>query len=306
MNSNRKKGFTLIELLVVIAIIAILAAILFPVFAQAREKARQTSCASNLSQIGLATEQYLQDYDEMYPGCYMVENALGLANPQVGYSAPSYNLQPYLKSGIANTDNNGDMRGGVWACPSFPTSNPAPQTTQYHFTENTFIPNWNVFSYSGGVPTNTKYNGYPSHFLNSAFVQAPSQKIFCWEGGAFGTNGTGAGEEAPTDAPDISWGLAPEVTGAGDDIQDGNNDRDQSEAETHGAWWNDWPPPCFQPRYRHNKTCNMLYDDSHVKAMVRGQLNWCRSVFNGMQDEGVTFQQNGNAYVVTTCAPLNQ
>jgi prepilin-type N-terminal cleavage/methylation domain-containing protein len=61
------QGFTLIELLVVIAIIAILAAILFPVFAKAREKARQTSCQSNLKQIGLGFVQYTNDYDEKYP-----------------------------------------------------------------------------------------------------------------------------------------------------------------------------------------------------------------------------------------------
>src|SRR5687768_1425011 len=64
----RRKGFTLIELLVVIAIIAILAAILFPVFAQAREKARQATCASNIRQIALAAVMYVQDYDELFPG----------------------------------------------------------------------------------------------------------------------------------------------------------------------------------------------------------------------------------------------
>ena len=70
----RRKGFTLIELLVVIAIIAILAAILFPVFARAREKARQTSCLSNIKELGLAVHMYVQDYDEMYPTAWWVSN----------------------------------------------------------------------------------------------------------------------------------------------------------------------------------------------------------------------------------------
>jgi prepilin-type N-terminal cleavage/methylation domain-containing protein/prepilin-type processing-associated H-X9-DG protein len=64
---QRRRAFTLIELLVVIAIIAILAAILFPVFAQAREKARQATCASNLKQLGFAVNMYQQDYDSTYP-----------------------------------------------------------------------------------------------------------------------------------------------------------------------------------------------------------------------------------------------
>ena len=82
-------GFTLIELLVVIAIIAILAAILFPVFAQAREKARAISCLSNMKQLGLAELQYNQDYDEKYtPG----ENPYGLGNGWAG------ELYPYVKS----------------------------------------------------------------------------------------------------------------------------------------------------------------------------------------------------------------
>jgi len=88
----RRRGFTLIELLVVIAIIAILAAILFPVFAQARDKARQSTCISNAKQIALAIAQYLQDYDERFPSNHYC----------IYYLA----LQPYLR----NTE--------VWRCPT--------------------------------------------------------------------------------------------------------------------------------------------------------------------------------------------
>src|SRR5476651_819462 len=70
MHPRSRHGFTLIELLVVIAIIAILAAILFPVFARAREQARRTSCLSNMKQIGLALFMYAQDYDETLPERY--------------------------------------------------------------------------------------------------------------------------------------------------------------------------------------------------------------------------------------------
>jgi prepilin-type N-terminal cleavage/methylation domain-containing protein/prepilin-type processing-associated H-X9-DG protein len=96
-----KRGFTLIELLVVIAIIAILAAILFPVFAQAREKARQITCASNQKQIGLGFLQYIQDNDETFPS----ENDIGQAYGTPGYNTPGgvpatwdIQIQPYLKS----------------------------------------------------------------------------------------------------------------------------------------------------------------------------------------------------------------
>jgi len=87
---NRRKAFTLIELLVVIAIIAILAAILFPVFAKAREKARQSSCASNLKQIALGLSQYCQDYDERFPAStYAMERTPSLGLPASVSGQPS-------------------------------------------------------------------------------------------------------------------------------------------------------------------------------------------------------------------------
>lgn len=95
-----KKGFTLIELLVVIAIIAILAAILFPVFARAREKARQTSCVSNLKQLGLAFLMYAQDYDEGLPLIYSYPSA----------PFPAVATEPYIKN------------KNIWNCPSRPNN----------------------------------------------------------------------------------------------------------------------------------------------------------------------------------------
>lgn len=89
--SRQRRGFTLIELLVVIAIIAILAAILFPVFARARENARRTSCLSNLKQMGLAVMMYVQDYDETYPRNQQFVTA-------TTYTYWANLLQPYIKS----------------------------------------------------------------------------------------------------------------------------------------------------------------------------------------------------------------
>ncbi|MEO6908736.1 MAG: DUF1559 domain-containing protein [Abditibacteriaceae bacterium] len=122
MNSykNRKGGaFTLIELLVVIAIIAILAAILFPVFARARENARRASCQSNLKQIGLGVMMYTQDYDERYPidfsgnGGYDggghwsdCNDIYNYATPRSGEGGWITGVQPYVKS------------WQIFACPS--------------------------------------------------------------------------------------------------------------------------------------------------------------------------------------------
>ncbi len=94
MFKRSSRGFTLIELLVVIAIIAILAAILFPVFARAREAARASSCVNNLKQINLAVMQYTQDYDEVLP----IMNAIASAPPVAGESGWVNAVAPYIKN----------------------------------------------------------------------------------------------------------------------------------------------------------------------------------------------------------------
>lgn len=109
-----RRGFTLIELLVVIAIIAVLAAVLFPVFSRAREKARQTACTSNLRQIGTAFALYAQDNDELLPDRRELKNALPggyrpwttwpPSDPRGGWAAVV--LDPYVRN------------RGLWSCPS--------------------------------------------------------------------------------------------------------------------------------------------------------------------------------------------
>lgn len=89
-----KKGFTLIELLVVIAIISIIAAVLFPAFARARENARRASCQSNLKQIALGFKQYTQDYDEKFPPRYIPDGG-SIPDQTQGWAVL---MQPYLKS----------------------------------------------------------------------------------------------------------------------------------------------------------------------------------------------------------------
>ena len=129
------KGFTLIELLVVIAIIAILAAILFPVFAKAREKARQTSCLSNEKQLGLGFMQYSQDYDDTLP-CGTQLSFGG--NLGAGWAGEIYS---YVKS------------TGVYHCPDDPTAGDAtvnPPIFPISYAYNANIPN--TFNVRNGLP----------------------------------------------------------------------------------------------------------------------------------------------------------
>ena len=165
---NCKKAFTLIELLVVIAIIAILAAILFPVFAQAREKARQSACLSNIMQLGLALQMYTQDYDSMMYPC------LGRGYPlkdDYGNTCPStngeWNARRVPMCSLTTPDAEAIQMNqaftpyiktqGIWFCPS--------DSFAHHHTCKQTIPN------AAGIKDNfydhyyTSYRFYASNIL---------------------------------------------------------------------------------------------------------------------------------------------
>jgi prepilin-type N-terminal cleavage/methylation domain-containing protein/prepilin-type processing-associated H-X9-DG protein len=148
----KRRGFTLIELLVVIAIIAILAAILFPVFARAREKARQTSCLSNVKQMMLGVLMYAQDYDETLPVASHWTTYDNNA-PSSTYTYWYESLNPYVK----NTD--------IFVCPSQPGGDPVAARPGYGWNYQEF-----GYQHSSGVLQR-------SYATPLARIDAPSETI---------------------------------------------------------------------------------------------------------------------------------
>jgi prepilin-type N-terminal cleavage/methylation domain-containing protein/prepilin-type processing-associated H-X9-DG protein len=165
-----RRGFTLIELLVVIAIIAILAAILFPVFAQAREKARMASCLSNLKQVGNGIMMYNQDFDEMMPntkawGRAWTGEAPNPANPDSLRYLPDL-LNPYVKS------------NDVWFCPSIGKATSTPWGWNMVQNGTSYIWNHQTNNCSLCNPTANAVNVTAS---NISAIAAPAQAPLVWD-----------------------------------------------------------------------------------------------------------------------------
>ncbi|NLO06640.1 MAG: DUF1559 domain-containing protein [candidate division WS1 bacterium] len=171
---SRDRGFTLIELLVVIAIIAILAAILFPVFARAREKARQSSCLSNVKQIGLGMMMYVQDYDERFPVLYYTPPA-----PAVRVDVVMM-INPYI--------NNLQ----VWDCPSAARTTARPYSSLAHWS----------YGYSKMI-----------HGVKAALIQRPAEIVMFADAtmDSYGPGRLTDPRGSSEDAPMVTNGFNPHI-----------------------------------------------------------------------------------------------
>jgi prepilin-type N-terminal cleavage/methylation domain-containing protein/prepilin-type processing-associated H-X9-DG protein len=259
-SSSRNSAFTLIELLVVIAIIAILAAILFPVFAQAREKARQSTCLSNEKQIDLGVLMYVQDYDETFPRMKITPAPA----PRASWANYTWEdaVGPYIKNGTitvtwASADGTQPVTltaGGIWLCPS------QPGTDQR-----------NIYGGNDTIFTDQYYgsNGNPIKPTTVAQITRPSDVVMISENNDIQSYG-GLGD--PRLSGDAYWqcGTTWQCSGP--------NSGAQWDADKQGNEANVWQWGQMA-RYRHNGTANFAFADGHVKSIIKGQLNWCKNFY---------------------------
>jgi prepilin-type N-terminal cleavage/methylation domain-containing protein/prepilin-type processing-associated H-X9-DG protein len=263
-----RKAFTLIELLVVIAIIALLAAILFPVFSRARESARRSSCASNLKQIGLGIMQYTQDYDEMMVPAYIdgtcaAGQGWGITNGSQacsGSSAGTGNLKwmdlldPYVKSAqIFNCPSASRVADNAGGTILFEKYVVASGEKYGHYAANLTYRS-PADGYTPPFSVNTS-SGFQSGSL--AKFAAPSTTIMVAEArGGLATSGSSGGTDCL-----MTWNLNTEVPV-------------YRPPGTYGAntWKNtSWVAATAVPfgaiTERHLETTNILYCDGHVKSV---------------------------------------
>jgi prepilin-type N-terminal cleavage/methylation domain-containing protein/prepilin-type processing-associated H-X9-DG protein len=239
---KQRRAFTLIELLVVIAIIAILAAILFPVFAQAREKARQAACLSNSKQMGMGITMYVQDYDEMYPNGGHGPGTAG-AQPARWYRK----IYPYVKN------------VGVYTCPSRPNRKVVIATSGiaqgWPDTAGGYGCNGNVMIWGGNGTTQIIPSRTLAEIADAAgtFIVAETEQCSC----AGVTNNTDPEDWVNYTQASTDWQVA----------APGNWDNNNT---AHYAACDSSQNQARRPMARHNKGLNVIYCDGHAKwASIR-------------------------------------
>ena len=240
------RGFTLIELLVVIALIAILAAILFPVFARARENARRSSCQSNLKQIGLGLLQYNQDFDErVAPHDNAIANYVGpngsISNPP-GEGTWYMFIHPYVKS------------TQIFNCPSEPVSTNAPAYTGQFLRGMHYGYNYRPYTFATGSPTGFATTGGITSPCSPATSCGTDLSIL-QAGGAY----LGANMSAIENPVGTIW----VVDTTNKDNKSNNSFIASPGSGAAGANSSEWVSN------RHLETVNCLFLDGHVKAMKK-------------------------------------
>ena len=259
------RAFTLIELLVVIAIIAILAAILFPVFAKVREKARQTTCVSNEKQMGLAMLQYVQDNDERHP---MLQYYDANGQPIIWSSA----IYPYVNNGDSSAYKGTTYyygTGGVWSCPSFPSKQPAEYGVNFQICRN------GMGTWASTQP------GFKLVTVGDSQIDAPAEKILIVEKGEAAVSG-GTDYAQPLFDPNeanFTDPIGPIVNGVPTKNSTHLELKYDVDGGSNAAWANWNTTPGNMPRFRHTESCNCLFVDGHVKSIHRGQMDWYKQIY---------------------------
>jgi prepilin-type N-terminal cleavage/methylation domain-containing protein/prepilin-type processing-associated H-X9-DG protein len=239
---KKTRGFTLIELLVVIAIIAILAAILFPVFAKAREKARQTSCLSNLKQLSLAVLQYTNDNNETYPP---LDN--WMVSPGSIWASMIY---PYVKS------------TGVYVCPDDSSKSLVDGGTGYGQSV-TWHMSYIMNEEFGNTYWTVDGSGPPLWSTRQSVVAKPATTVLLCDGGTqISTVSPYVTESSPLKA--APWFLCdPDPGYAGDGGNAGCQGNDLQPDSVN--------PEAAGPAVRHTGMSNVAFSDGHVKTMQTAQ-----------------------------------